>query len=59
MAAQRKSTAELALTIGRDVRAAQRRLSGDQQFGLDEIEAIARWLNLPPHAFMARLAAVA
>lgn len=59
MAVQRKKSPELAVVIGRDVRAAQRRLSGEQQFSLDEIERIARWLNVPPHAFMARLAAVA
>jgi transcriptional regulator with XRE-family HTH domain len=59
MAAQRKTTAELALIIGRDVRAAQRRRSGEQQFSLDELEAVSRWLNVPPNALMARLAAVA
>ncbi|HEY8590684.1 MAG TPA: helix-turn-helix domain-containing protein [Naasia sp.] len=60
MAAQRKSTLDLARELHVGHRAATRRWNGEQPIGLNELSVIAKWLDVPVSALMAareRLAA--
>lgn len=48
MARQRKSAVELASVLGVSYGTVQRRLSGQYAFTLDELHAIAEWLDVDP-----------
>ena len=47
MAEQRRHQAELATVLGVAVSGASRRLSGKVPFNVDELDVVARWLEVP------------
>jgi transcriptional regulator with XRE-family HTH domain len=47
MGRQRKTGADLAQVLGVSKQAASRRLKEETEIGLDELEAIAGWLDVP------------
>jgi transcriptional regulator with XRE-family HTH domain len=53
MAAQRKSTVDLAAAIHTGHRSAIRRWNGQQQISLNELSSIAKWLGVPTSSLMA------
>jgi transcriptional regulator with XRE-family HTH domain len=52
MAAQRKSVTDLSAALRVGHRAATRRWSGEQDIGLNELELLSKWLDVPLTAFM-------
>ena len=53
LAAKKRSSAELAVVLGMQPRAAQRRLRGEVAFTISEVGVIADWLGVPYSALMA------
>lgn len=47
MARQLKSVNELSILLGLGHKAAKRRYSGEQEFSLDEVAAVSKWLDVP------------
>lgn len=47
MAARKKTSSELGAELGISQSAASRRMHGDGSFNLDEVQAVADWLQVP------------
>ena len=52
MAAQRKTTKDLAVLLSVSDRAAQRRRHGELEFSLSELEKVGTWLQVEPGALL-------